>query len=266
MTMEREIRIVDNHPDKTKKRIGVIAPNAGRVNEVEFPLVLPEEISTLITCLSIGQVDGENVQRVLSPPLIEDAAKALADAGADVIFQMGVPLMSFMGYGIDQVIIDRIQKATNRPAYTMTLSVVDSLRSLGVKNPVVVTPYRENFNAKVKRYLEDHGFRVPCIESFEGGKITATGNVSPDGVSVNFQPAEVAYQLAKRVFAKASGGDGLFISCGGFRTVTMISRLEEELGVPVTSAAYAVIWKALSMLGYDKPIKGFGQLLENKLP
>ncbi len=109
------VRGVNKQPDKTRKKVGLISPNEERINEEEFPLVYPEEVSTLTTSLRIGKVDAENIERILTPPMIENTAKALASAGADIIFQMGTPLIAFKGYGIDKVLMERVQKASNLP-------------------------------------------------------------------------------------------------------------------------------------------------------
>ena len=253
--MNPPVRVIDNEPQKSEKTVGLIAPHEGRVNEEEFPMVYPPEVSLLIAALRIGEATAENVEKVTTPPLIENAARALAKAGADIIIQCGTPLVFSRGYGYDTKIIERITGATNLPASTMCSSVVAALKKLGVKHPVVVTPYNLELNRRLAEFLKQSGHPVAAIKNL---------GLDTSEVSVfNLQPPEAAYQLARNTFKETKNADGIFISCGGFRTVTMIKRLETELKVPVTSSALSTIWKSLDMVGYKKPISGFGSLLEN---
>ena len=137
--MARVVRIVNKEPDKKQKSVGLIAPHRGRVNEEEFPMVLPQEISTLITGLKIREATAEDLEKITTPPLIENAAKALASAGADIIIQCGTPVVFFKGPGFHKIIVERIEKASNVPAYTMAMAVVDALKRLGVKRESMYT-------------------------------------------------------------------------------------------------------------------------------
>lgn len=253
--MSRVVRVINNEPKKTEMTVGLIAPNEGRVNEEEFPAVYPEEVALLIASLRIGEVTAENVERIVAPPGIENAARALAKAGADIIIQCGTPLVFANGYGYDKTLIERITSASGLPATTMCTSVVEALKKLGVKHPVVVTPYPLELDRRLAKYLDQCGLPVAAIRNL--GLDTAEVRI------INLQPPQAAYQLAKETFLESKNADGIFISCGGFRTVTMIARLEAELKVPATSSALSTIWKSLDMLGHKKPITGYGSLLEN---
>jgi len=52
--------------------------------------------------------------------------------------------------------------------------------------------------------------------------------------------------------------DAYLISCGGIRVVDIIERSEVELGRPVLTSS-------LRMMGMDREIRGFGQLLRTPL-
>jgi maleate isomerase len=53
----------------------------------------------------------------------------------------------------------------------------------------------------------------------------------------------------------------MFIGCMNLKSHLVIDRLEAELGVPVVTATQASLWAALSELGNQLPIEGFGRLL-----
>ena len=55
--------------------------------------------------------------------------------------------------------------------------------------------------------------------------------------------------------------DGIFISCTGMRGHWALDALEQAIGKPCLSSNQAQLWDALGLIGYDKPIKGFGSML-----
>jgi len=104
-----------------------------------------------------------------------------------------------------------------------------------------------------KEFLEAHGLRVVSIRGF--GKIR-------DQEIARIAPEEV-YHLAKEVDTPES--DCIFLSCTNMRSIEAILRLERDLGKPVISSNSATLWGCLRRLGYSKPVRGYGKLLEEYL-
>ncbi len=249
--MSKVVRIIQSLPEE-KHRIGLVAPHYGRVMEEEYPLVAPQ-VTWLISSLRVGEARPERLEQVL--PNIERSALALESCGAEVIIQCGTPVVFFKGYGFDDVIIERIQKATFRPASTMATSVVKALKELRMQKLVVVTPYMEELNVRLKKFLEDHGLEVLVIK-----RLPVLTSMRVD--EINIQPPERSYEFALETYSSyKKEADGIFISCGGFRTLEMMAQLEREIGKPCTSSNQATIWNSLRMCGLNDPITGFGSLL-----
>ena len=57
----------------------------------------------------------------------------------------------------------------------------------------------------------------------------------------------------------------LLCSCTDWRSLELVERLEQRLGIPVVSANQATIWLVARELEIDTPIEGFGSLLSEHL-
>lgn len=152
------------------------------------------------------------------------------------------------------MLIDRIEKATGIRATTMATSVVEALKALGVKSVVVGTPYVEELNRRLKKFLEDSGFQVLNIKSLYPA--------SPDAGSYNLHPLETSYKLAKETYAPHPEAEAIFVSCGGFRSMGNVARIERETGKPMVTSNQATLWNSLRMVGIQEPVRGYGRLLE----
>ena len=104
---------------------------------------------------------------------------------------------------------------------------------------------------RLKRHLEASGFEVLQIAGY--------------GVQKNAQltdlPVHASYKIAKRLYAKARGADGIFIACPRWPTITDVAVLEEEIGKPVITSSLACIWYAMKMIDVKEDVKGFGRLM-----
>jgi maleate cis-trans isomerase len=64
----------------------------------------------------------------------------------------------------------------------------------------------------------------------------------------------------------APGAEALFISCTGLQGHAAIGALEAATGKPVVTSNQAQLWEALSLIGYRRPVSGYGLLLEGLAP
>jgi maleate cis-trans isomerase len=250
--MERELIVkrIESRVVATEKRIGVIAPGGGKINEGEFPLVSPPSVSFLIIVLGLGNT---RIPDVVAPPLIENAAQALTAAGADMILLGGLPVGFFQPRGYESELTTRITNACGLPAATMAGATVEALSRLNIKRPVVVSHYNDRLSAGLRSLLSAYGIEAATLQSIDQER----------SASLADQEATDLYcGLARKAYVEAGESDGFLISGGGtFSTVEIVNRLERDMGVPVVSSSLAAIWKSLRMLGYHEPIGGFGRLL-----
>ena len=128
---------------------------------------------------------------------------------------------------------------------------VEALKAMKVQNLVVGTPYEDEINQRLKRYLEASGFEVLQIAGY--------------GVRKNAQltdlPVHAPYKIAKRLYAKARAADGIFIPCPRWPTIADVALLEKEIGKPVITSSLACIWHAMKLIDIKEHASGYGQLL-----
>jgi maleate isomerase len=72
--------------------------------------------------------------------------------------------------------------------------------------------------------------------------------------------------LAAALQANSDDADAVFISCTAVRAAGIVQRAEQLLGKPVITSNQALIWHALHLMNYTKPVTGFGSLFDQTPP
>ena len=202
------------------------------------------ETRTLIHDVTVEGL-GETVKQV------ERAALELASAEVDVILQAGTAIAFFRGFGHDQELCRRISAATAIKATTSLTALVQALRILGIKAPVVATSYLPDIDARLADVLEKSGFAIAGIRGMGLKRSIDMGKVMPDETE----------RFARGVTNAARGADGILISCGNHRTFEAIEPLERDFGLPVVTSNQAGLWQALRMAGIEDKLTKLGRLL-----
>ena len=138
---------------------------------------------------------------------------------------------------------------TQIPCVTSAASIVGALRAVSAQKISVASPYEPWLNERVKIYLELAGFEVLAIA---GLGTQAHGSIS----------APVIKALAHEVIR--TNTEALFISCSNFRTLGLITELENELGRPVITSNQASMWGALRSMNDLRTIKHAGKLFQTQ--
>jgi maleate isomerase len=132
---------------------------------------------------------------------------------------------------------------------TSAASIVGALHAVSAQKISVASPYEPWLNERVKTYLELAGFEVLAIA---GLGTQAHGSIS----------VPVIKALAHEVMRKNT--EALFISCSNFRTLSLITELENELGRPVITSNQASMWGALRSMNDLRTIKHAGKLFQTQ--
>jgi len=234
-----------------RAKIGVMKPAAGASLEYEFYRMAPEGVAFNFTLLPLSKVSEDELVKMNEQ--VDNASKLLAQARVDVIVY-ACPSGSFVkGFGYDKEIIRRIEDITKIPATATTTAVVDALKEMEVRKMVIATPYIDSLNQLEAKLFNAAGFevlRIKGLQMVDPNEIAKLGLDAP-------------YQLARKVYEESPEADGVFISCGAWRTVEIVDPLERDLRKPVVSSSLATFWKALRMAGFHEMIKGYGRLLES---
>ncbi len=238
---------LDKHASSFK--IGLIALATDQTVERDFRNILPTDVAFFVSRVAnINPCTVENL-RTMAPQLTSATSLILPGADIDVVAYCCTSGTAAIGY---DNIVENIQAA--RPGIPCTTPITAALagfEKLGLKRIAVLTPYIDEVNQPMRRFLEENGITVLSVNSFN----------LEDDVIMGRIPTEAIYAAAREI--DRPDADGIFISCTAVRAVDVIDRLEQALGKPVLSSNQALAWQALRLAGYNNPIPGFGTLLRD---
>lgn len=231
----------------TKARIGLIVPSLNTVIEPEMNAMVSPGVTVHATRLLFdGSFGGlEDMAKD-----VEQASNLLATARVDIIAYACTTGSMVKGIGWDTELMKRIEQATGIPATTTSTAVIRAFRELGVKKVAVATPYSEEFNQVERQFFAASEVKIVQMKGLD-----------IHGEELRRSLPETTYQTAREVDTPEA--DAVFISCTGFKSITVIERLEKELKKYVFSSNTATLWDVTRRLGITDPIKGYGKLFEH---
>lgn len=136
----------------------------------------------------------------------------------------------------DAEIQTRLAAITGKPVVTTASAMIAALRDIGAQRIVVVTPYLDLVNERLRAYLEQSGITVLKLASFKAQTTDELAAITPQ------QIAALACE------AMMPDADALFIACSQLPTRDIMPRLEREFGKPVWSSIRATAWHVERML------------------
>ncbi len=129
-------------------------------------------------------------------------------------------------------------------------ALVRALVDLGVSRVALVMPYTEPVARRVVAYLEAEGFTITDWRALGVA----------DNAEVGCIPGDAVMRAARDLDITAT--DALVISCCvQMPSLGLVQSAEDELGIPVLSAATAGAYSILRVLGLPVDIPGAGSLL-----
>ncbi|MEE2774285.1 MAG: aspartate/glutamate racemase family protein [Pseudomonadota bacterium] len=144
---------------------------------------------------------------------------------------------SWLGIDRDRVLVDEIRKRTGCIAVTSTLSIIEALRALRVRNIGLVTPYVGSIQTKI---IEN--FKIENFECISERHFCMTDNFSFGEVS----EASIA-KAAKEVIAE--GAEAVIILCTNLAGAGIAAQIEENTSVPVLDSVVLTVWGAFRSIG-----------------
>jgi maleate isomerase len=234
-------------------RIGAVVLATDQVSEVAFAEMLRDHPVSMV----VSRVAFENpvVMANLSR-LVDDLTRAtslLLPGGRIDVVAFSCTSGTVAGG------VDKVARAihTARPGVLFTTPItaaVSAFRRLGTRRIAVLTPSVDEVNAAIGDFLTASGLDIVEFGSFHLRTEQEIASVPPEAIVA-----------AGRSIA-VPGAEALFISCTGLQGHSAIVQLEAATGRPVVTSNQAQVWEALSMIGYERPIRGYGRLLEHVLP
>jgi maleate isomerase len=241
-------------------RIGMIVPSSNTTMETEIPALLrrreevaPERFTFHSARMRMQEVTAEEL-RAMDDASVECAIH-LSDAHCDVLAYACLVAIMAREQGYHEVAEQRLAEAAAAnggpaPVVSSAGALVDALHALGARRTALVTPYAKPLTRAVADYIEGCGVEVADAVSLEVTDNVAVGRLDPEEL-----PA-----IGRGL--RLDGVDAVVLSaCVQMPSLPVIQRAEEELGLPVLSAATATTRKILMELGLDPVVPDAGRAL-----
>lgn len=189
----------------------------------------------------------KNLLHMATSTNIEETAISMTKLKVDAIGYGCTSASYVRGAGGDTDIIGRISRATATPATTTSTASVLALNQLSIKRVSVLSPHIDELNVRLEAFLTANGFEVVHVRGLN--KLNGIEEILPEDIF------DLVTELVDRPEA-----DGIFISCTGLRTSTILNSLEECTGKPVVSALQATVWRTLQLAGTQNKLANRGRL------
>lgn len=244
-------------------RIGQIVPSSNITMETEIPAMLraretiaAERFTFHSARMRMKTVAKEELAAMDAQSDV--CALTLSDAAVDVMGYACLVAIMAMGKGyhresqarLHQVTIDNGQPA---PVVTSAGALTEGLKAMGAKTISVVCPYMKPLAQLVVDYIEAEGITVKDHLALEVANNLAVAAQDPENLLEHYKKVDT------------SGIDALVLSaCVQMPSLPAIDRVEQALGLPVTSAAVCTTWAMLGALGLPQRVPGAGALLSGR--
>jgi maleate isomerase len=190
----------------------------------------------------LEQFDDETILR---------AAELLADAKVRVIAWNGTS-SGWLGFAADERLCARITGATGVAACTSVLALNEIFERTGVTRFGLVTPYRDDVQARILGHYRAAGFECVAERHL--------------GIQDNFAFSEVSAEEIRRMVREVARArpQAITIFCTNLRGAPLVEALETEVGVPIYDTVATAVWKTLRLAGVDaKRVRGWGRLFRD---
>lgn len=251
--------------DARPTRIGLIVPSSNTTMETELPELFRRQSAATGQTYTFhsARAGMRNVTREELAAMVgkaADCARSVSDADVDVIAYACLAAVMAEGPGAhkgSERVIAEAAADNGHPTDVVSSAgaLVRTLRAMGARRVAIVTPYMAPLTAMVREYIEGEGIEVLDAVSLEVPDNIAVGRLDPE------QLPGIARGLVR------DGADAVVLSaCVQMPSLAAVQRVEDELGLPVVTAATATTYEILAALGHEPAIPDAGRLLAGLLP
>lgn len=231
-------------------QIGLICPSTNTSIEPEFHLLAPKGVAIHVArAFQDGAQEPKLYKQIAKN--VKLASRDLKSARVDVI-TFGCTSCSYF------VPADELRKTmtefSEAPAILTADAVVEAFKTIGASRIALATPRTDFVNKRECEWFEEQGFDVVSVKGLQ------MGETALERANIGRIPPEATFRLAMAV--NHPSAEAIFISCTNLPSLTVISRLENELNKPVITSNQATFWRALRVMDSNINISGFGTLLE----
>lgn len=232
-----------------RRKVGIIvAPRYFDTTYLELLEIAPdiEVMQTQIRVESDFAFDLDQI--VATAPEVEACARSLAEAGVDIVLQLGTPFSTAHGWHAGSALATRIESEIGVPFEMMGLSVPIAATALSATRVALATSYYSpQWVERYTRFLADAGLQVVGGESFVDQGLFPTHDDAFEASFAGFE-ADVIIRSIEQVAQRHPDAECIVVPGLPCRFLHAVAALEGNIEKPVVSY-YAIWWRCLTRLG-----------------
>ena len=236
----------------------------------DFLRISPRSVGGHGRLLHLDMYEHQLGQRAQNFHLLEEVVQCMANAGADVVGQVGTNWVHATGTSCDDIraYTARLSDTYETPFHMAGMCLVEALEHLGINKIALNSVYYwPDWRDGVARFL-----RSADMDLLYAGNMVDLGLYETQE-QVNdltwIFSGEDAVESVKRTAENAPGAEAILIN--GMpnwrgpdgvpeRTLHRVEEMEDAVGMPVISSDFALYWRIFKTLGI-KPVEAPGRLL-----
>lgn len=238
----------------------------------DFLRIAPRSVGAHGRLLHVDSYQHQLGQRAKNFHLLEEVVQCMANAGADVVGQVGTNWVHAGGTNCDDIraYTKRISETYETPFHMAGLCLVEALEDLGINKIALNSVYFwPDWRDGVSRFL-----RSADLDLLYAGNMVDLG-IYETQEEVNdltwIFPGEHAVESVIRTAERAPGAEAILIN--GMpnwrgpdgvpeRTLHRVQEMEDAVGLPIISSDFALYWRIFKTLEV-KPVDAPGRLLSS---
>ncbi len=233
------------------KQIGLISPNLSQETLEDVYKILPKDVRIEGRALEVGIYSDSEFSK--AEQAFAGLVRDLTRQPLDFLMVTGELFLSYKGPGSDRLILDLVKQITPVPASTVLTAVIRALRQLKMRHVVMATPFPEDQDVRLSKFLAHDGIEVAAHRCLGYNNSKVIWNLPP----------ETGYELASALLREHPDVDGVYMPCNKWRIISVIDRIERDFNKPVVTNTQAWVWDALKAIGLGKSVSGYGRLLRD---
>lgn len=218
------------------RRLGLLLPSSGTVQEVDFYRRVPPDVTVHSARMRLTEATVDDEIRMLEEHTLP-AARDLATVRPDVVVFSCTSAGALRGNAYEERLCAELAETIGAPVVSTLAAMREELRRLAAPSVVVVTPYPDPLNERVRLSLEADGFQVAGTAGLGLLDSLAIAAVTPAEIEA------FAIDAFRRTPAAA-----VLIACCTFRAFDARDAIARALGVPVVTSNQAALAAALRVL------------------
>lgn len=240
------------------RRVGLIVPSSNTTIETEIPRMLGwADLGVDVTFHSsravLHNVDKQSLERMVNDS--DRCARELSDARVEVIVYACLVALMSRGEGAHETLEREMREVaaengSEAPVVSSAGALIRALQEGGIERVAIMTPYLPPLTTLVASYIEAYGIEVVDSLSLGVPDNVEVGRLNPAGLTEHVRDLDLS--RAQMLIASA---------CVQMPSLDVLETLEEQIDLPVISAATATAAEMLDSLGLPRRVPGAGSLL-----